>query len=97
MEVDAHAQSRGAFAQPVATGERRSSSPCQAPRIGTFFRKKSLGEETSVKNETKVNSVSFFSYRLPSEAADWPSVLTVIVEGWIDLAAIVTQAVRVST
>ena len=61
--------------------------------------KKVPTKETSVKNETKVNSVSFFDYNMISlgDTADWQAGLTVTAVGWVDTATTVTQAVRVST
>ena len=63
--------------------------------------KKVPTKETSVKNETKVNSVSFFDYNMISlgDTADCKAAptATVVVAGWVDKATTVIQVVRVST
>ena len=63
-EVGAHALPRGAFAQPVATGERRSSSPCQAPSLGTSFEKEVPTKKTRMKIKMEVNSILIFDYNI---------------------------------
>ena len=52
-----------------------------------------------MKIELKVNSNSIFDYNMISlgDTADWKSVLTVSVAGWVDSATTVIQVVRVST
>ena len=52
-----------------------------------------------MKIKMEVNSILIFDYNMISlgDTADWKAVLTVIVVGWVDIATIVTQAVREST
>ena len=64
LSVGAHALPRGAFAQPVATGERRSSSPCQAPSLGTSFEKEVPTKKTRMKIKMEVNSILIFDYNI---------------------------------
>ena len=99
LRVGAHALSRGAFAQPVATGERRSSSPCQAPSLGTSFEKEVPTKKTQNENLPKsaVSGRFLIINKVLGDTADWESVLTVIVVGREDIATIVIQVVRVST
>ena len=99
MEVGAHALPRGAFAQPVATGERRSSSPCQAPSLGTSFGKEVPTKKTHDENFPKsaVSGKFLIINKVLSDTADWETELTNIGAGRVDIATIVKQVVRVST
>ena len=99
LRVGAHALSRGAFAQPVATGERRSSSPCQAPSLGTSFEKEVPTKKTQNENLPKsaVSGRFLIINKVLGDTADWESVRTAIAAGWEDTATKVIQAVRVST
>ena len=99
LRVGAHALSRGAFAQPVATGERRSSSPCQAPSLGTSFGKEVPTKKTHDENVPKsaVSGKFLIINKVLSDTADWKAALTVTVAGWVDIATTVIQVVRVST
>ena len=99
LSVGAHALSRGAFAQPVATGERRSSSPCQAPSLGTSIEKEVPTKKTQNENLPKsaVSGRFLIINKVLGDTADWESVRTAIAAGWEDTATKVIQAVRVST